>query len=242
MRYLILSDIHANLEALEAVVADAEGLYQQIVCLGDIVGYGPDPNAVTAWVAQNCEAVIRGNHDRACTDMTDLQYFNPVARAAAQWTLAELEEPHKDYLRSLPMGPAAVDNFRLVHGSLSDEDGYLITVEDAWLELDVVGSGVVFFGHTHIQGGFNQRGPFARVQRIDPDGLLSITNGDAFLVNPGSVGQPRDGNWHAAYAIYDASTGEAEFRRCAYDIDVTQRKIIESELPPVLAERLALGV
>lgn len=242
MRYLILSDIHSNLEALEAVLADAAGLYQQVVCLGDIVGYGADPNEVTAWVRQNCEAVIRGNHDRACTGMSDLRFFNPIAKAAAEWTQAQLSADHLSYLKDLPMGPLAADGFQLVHGAPSNEDSYLITAEDAWLQFDLMESDTVFFGHTHIQGGFSRNGVSPDVKDIDPHDVLSIQEGVDFLINPGSVGQPRDNDWHAAYAIYDAATRQVEFRRCPYDVDTAQRKIVDAGLPPALAERLGLGL
>ncbi len=242
MRYLILSDIHSNLEALEAVLADAAGLYQQVVCLGDIVGYGADPNEVTAWVRQNCEAVIRGNHDRACTGMSDLRFFNPVAKAAAEWTRMKLEPDHLNYLSELPRGPLDVADFRIVHGSPLDEDAYVISLQDAEEQFESFGQGLVFFGHTHIQGGFGRRGIAGEAEGLSPYELALVVEEDALLVNPGSIGQPRDGNWHAAYAIYDASTAEVEFRRCPYDVDATQRKIVEAGLPQALAERLGLGL
>lgn len=242
MHYLILSDIHSNLEALEAVLADAAGLYQTIVCLGDIVGYGADPNEVTAWVRQNCEAVIRGNHDRACTGMTDLRFFNPIAKAAAEWTQTKLAPDHLSYLRELPMGPLAVADFRIVHGSPLDEDEYVISIEDAEGQFPSLRPGLVFFGHTHIQGGFGRSGSEGAVDGLSPYELALVAEEDALLVNPGSVGQPRDSNWHAAYAIYDAGTRQVEFRRCPYDVDAAQRKIVEAGLPPALAERLGLGL
>jgi diadenosine tetraphosphatase ApaH/serine/threonine PP2A family protein phosphatase len=242
MRYLILSDIHSNLEALKAVLADAEGLYRQVVCLGDVVGYGADPNEVTAWVRQNCAAVIRGNHDRACTGMTDLRFFNPIAKAAAEWTRAQLERDHLSYLSELPQGPLDVADFRIVHGSPLDEDAYVISIQDAEEQFECLGQGLVFFGHTHIQGGFGRSGSGGEVQELSPYELALGAEDYALLVNPGSVGQPRDNDWHAAYAIYDASTSEVEFRRCPYDVDATQRKIVEAGLPPVLAERLSFGL
>jgi predicted phosphodiesterase len=242
MRYLILSDIHSNLEALQAVLADSAGLYQQVVCLGDIVGYGAGPNEVTVWVRQNCEAVIRGNHDRACTGMSDLRFFNPVAKAAAEWTRTKLEPDHLSYLSELPTGPLDVADFRIVHGSPLDEDGYLISINDAEAQFQSLGQGLVFFGHTHTQGGFGRRGSGGEAEGLFPHELLTVAEEDALLVNPGSVGQPRDNDWHAAYAIYDAGTRQIEFRRCPYDVDVTQRKIFEAGLPPALADRLGLGL
>lgn len=242
MRYLILSDIHANLEALEAVMADAEGLFDSILCLGDLVGYGPDPNAVVAWVREACSVVIRGNHDKAAVWPEVLRYFNPVARTAAEWTHSNLEETHKDYLRNLTIGPAVVDDkFLIVHGSLADEDAYVITVEDAGNHLSHVGHGLIFFGHTHVQGGFFRAQDSQLVKEISASELLQVSDGGAFLINPGSVGQPRDENWKAAYAVYDSQLNQVEYRRCAYDLATTQRKITEAGLPLMLSERLSLG-
>ena len=242
MRYLILSDIHSNLEGLEAVLADAAGLYQQVVCLGDIVGYGADPNEVTAWVRQNCEAVIRGNHDRACTGMSDLRFFNPIAKAAAEWTRMQLAREHLSYLSELPQGPLEVASFRIVHGAPLDEDAYVISIDDAEEQFQSLEPGLVFFGHTHVQGGFCRSGADGRVEGLSPYELALVAEGDTLLVNPGSVGQPRDNDWHAAYALYDAATREIEFRRCPYDVDTAQRKIVEAGLPQALAERLGLGL
>ncbi len=242
MRYLVLSDIHANLEALEAVLADSRGLYQQAICLGDIVGYGANPNEVTAWARGNCSAVIRGNHDRAFTGMTDLKFFNPIAKAAAEWTRAQLESDHLTYLRDLPQGPRTVDDFRIVHGSPSDEDTYVVSIPDAEEEFRDLGKGIVFFGHTHIQGGFWRNGAGREIERLSTAEAAIVGEDDALLINPGSVGQPRDNNWHAAYAIYDASMRQIEFRRCPYDVNAAQRKIVEAGLPPALAERLSLGL
>ena len=244
MRYLILSDIHANLEALQAVLADSAGLHQQIVCLGDVVGYGADPNEVTAWVRQNCAAVIRGNHDRACTGMSDLQFFNPIAAAAAVWTRTRLEPVHLRYLTELPRGPMDVADFKIVHGSPLDEDEYLISTRDAEAPFRSAGPGLVFFGHTHIQGGFVRRGVESEteVELLSAQALVTVAEEDALLVNPGSVGQPRDNDWHAAYALYDAGTRQIEFRRCPYDVNAAQRKIVDAGLPPALAERLGFGL
>jgi diadenosine tetraphosphatase ApaH/serine/threonine PP2A family protein phosphatase len=135
-----------------------------------------------------------------------------------------------------------VADFRIVHGSPLDEDEYLISKYDAEAQFQSVGQGLVFFGHTHIQGGFARRGSGGEAEGLSPHELLTVAEEDALLVNPGSVGQPRDNDWHAAYAIYDAGTRQIEFRRCPYDVDATQRKIVEAGLPPALADRLGLGL
>ena len=244
MHYLVLSDIHANWEALQAVLRDAEGLYEEICCLGDVVGYGADPNAVTEWVRENVPRVIRGNHDKACCGLGDLSLFNPVARAAAEWTLPALTSENHDYLRGLAQGPMEVDGFLMVHGSVLDEDDYLIEPTDALPQFEPAGGSLVFFGHTHVQGGFLHWDADDEFDLQEPplEGKqLRYTEGKRHLLNPGSVGQPRDAVWQAGYALYDSDERLIDFRRCAYDIAASQQKILDVGLPPALAERLAHG-
>jgi diadenosine tetraphosphatase ApaH/serine/threonine PP2A family protein phosphatase len=238
LRYLVLSDLHANWEALQAVLAAARGEYDRIVCCGDIAGYGPDPNLVIDWVRATIGPVIRGNHDRACVGLEDLEWFNPIARAAAVWTAAQLSKTNFKYLRNLPAGPLAVDGFQLAHGSPLDEDEYLMSLSDAVEPLTQLETNLAFFGHTHIQGAFTwMNGRYEAIGenclRLEPDA--------AWLVNPGAVGQPRDGDPRAAYALYDTGPGEVLQCRAAYDYGTTARKIVEAGLPDVLAARLALG-
>jgi predicted phosphodiesterase len=245
LRYLVVSDLHANREALEGVLADAAGLYERIVCCGDIAGYGPDPNYVIDWVRENVNVVIRGNHDRGCAGLLDLDNFNPVARAACVWTMRELTSENLNYLGGLPEGPVTVENFQLVHGSPLDEDEYLLSIADAKPVLRTLGTSFVFFGHTHLQGTFSwlhgrflTGGPPALTQskiigRIDPAA--------AWLVNPGAVGQPRDEDPRAAYAIFDSETCEIMLCRAVYDSAPTRHKILSGGLPDVLARRLILG-
>jgi diadenosine tetraphosphatase ApaH/serine/threonine PP2A family protein phosphatase len=250
LRYLVLSDLHANVEALEAVVGDAQGQYDRIVCCGDLAGYGPDPNPVIDWVRENVSAVVRGNHDRACAGLEDLDGFNPVARAASVWTTERLTEANLEYLRELAAGPMEVDGFLLAHGSPEDEDEYLMTLMDAAPVLSRMETTPVFFGHTHLQGGFTwMNGRFERAGRpraelleqshsrlemwLDPDA--------AWLVNPGSVGQPRDEDWRAAYALFDSGSRVVALCRTRYDCGKTARKIIAGGLPDMLAARLRVG-
>jgi len=244
MRYLVLSDIHANWEALQAVLADAEGAYETILCLGDMVGYGADPNAVTEWMRDNVATVIRGNHDKVCCGLESPELFNPIAKTAALWTYEELTAENRKYLAALPKGPAAVDGFLMVHGSVLDEDEYLLDPRDTLLQFVNADGKPVFFGHTHVQGGFMlwQAGQKAEPAALHPDGAaLQVRPDRGQLLNPGSVGQPRDLNWLAAYALYDSEKKLLEFRRCEYDLAKAQRKIRGAGLPVVLAERLALG-
>jgi len=245
VRYLILSDIHSNWEALRAVLDGARGAYDQALCCGDLVGYGGDPNAVVEWVRANCAVVIRGNHDRACSGVEELDWFNPVARAAVFWTNLALAGENRAYLRALPKGPVAFRGFEVAHGSPSDEDEYVLTADDALGAFAYVETRLVFFGHTHVQGGYvwNRERvevippPFGRMRRRE----MRIEPECAYLCNPGSVGQPRDGDPRAAFAIYNSDTGAVTFRRVDYDVEQAQRKIRDAGLPDILADRLALG-
>jgi len=245
VRYLILSDIHANLEALNAVLAQSAGGWDYALCCGDLVGYGADPNLVVEWVRANCPTVVRGNHDRASTGMDDLEWFNPVARAAAMWTLQALSTDNADYIRGLPRGPLSVDGFEVVHGSPFDEDEYVIAAGEAGNAFGYLESRLAFFGHTHVQGGFiwNQ----SRVETIlRPSSgseyeFLDIDPECAYLINPGSVGQPRDGDPRAGYVIYDSEDRRVKYCRVVYDVAGAQKKIHDVGLPPILADRLSVG-
>jgi predicted phosphodiesterase len=245
VRYLILSDLHANMEALGAVLDDAEGRYDEVLCCGDLVGYGADPNAVVKWVREHCSITVRGNHDKACTGLDDLEWFNPVARSAALWTLETLTPENAEWTRDLPRGPIVRDQFEVVHGSPCDEDEYVLAAEEAEQAFGYLETRLAFFGHTHIQGGYiwNQ----SRVETIARPSLrgnrhiMEIDPGCAYLINPGSVGQPRDGDPRAAYALYDSDAQMVTYCRVPYDIVTAQRKIRDSGLPPMLADRLAVG-
>jgi predicted phosphodiesterase len=245
LRYLILSDIHANWEALEVVMASAAGRYDRIYCCGDLVGYGADPNRVVEWTRGNVATVVRGNHDRACVGLDDLQWFNPVARAAATWTLRELSIENKTYVRGLPQGPLAVSGVQLIHGSPLDEDEYVVDESDAANVFQYLESPLAFFGHTHLQGGFT----WARqsVRRLpspeadQPEIVLRLEPNCAYYLNPGSVGQPRDGDPRTGYILYDPQERLVSYNRLTYDIAAAQDKIRNAGLPPVLADRLAIG-
>lgn len=245
MRYLILSDIHSNWEACEAVLKHARGEYERILCCGDLVGYGADPNRVVNWVRENVSVVVRGNHDKACAGMEDLGWFNPVARAAALWTEAQLTPENHHYLRTLPRGPVPVEDFQILHGSPVDEDEYLLTPSSAAEAAPYLDAEVSFFGHTHLQGGFfchrngvkRLAGPAPNEGRL----VMPLERNLLYLINPGSVGQPRDGDARAGCALYDSEARLVEYRRVAYNVAVAQAKIRRAGLPDLLAERLAVG-
>lgn len=240
MPFLIVSDIHGNREALEAVLADAQGHYDRIVCLGDLAGYGADPNFAVEWARSNVAAIVRGNHDKVCAGLESLYSYRPAARAAAEWSLHALSPENRTYLERLPRGPLPYEGFDLVHGSPLDEDEYLTSIADVDAVRREIESPLSFFGHTHVQGGFL----IARngVMAIDPHRTLELEHDYRYLVNPGSVGQPRDGDPHAAYAIYSPRDRVVEFRRVAYDVAAAAEKILAAGLPESLATRLWTGV
>jgi predicted phosphodiesterase len=246
MRYLILSDIHANLTALDAALDAARGRWQKAACLGDLVGYGPEPNEVIDRVKSLNATVIRGNHDKAVSGLVDAEDFNRLARAATLWTRDQLLPANLEYLAQLPKGPATIDGISFIHGALQDEDEYVFGPAQALEGLLDSPSAVTFFGHTHIQGGFTLRDDQVNVQQLKPSGenlfaTLSLEHGTSYLLNPGSVGQPRDGDPRAAFAIADLDNELVEFWRVPYDIGSVQDRMARSGLPEPLILRLSFG-
>jgi predicted phosphodiesterase len=245
VRYLILSDIHANLEALDAVLADARGAYDRIACCGDLVGYGADPNAVCDWTRANLHAVVRGNHDKACACPAGAGWFNARAQASAAWTRAALSSENLAYVCALPQGPAEIVDARVVHGSPLDEDEYVLSEREAARAASHLAEGIYFFGHSHLQGGFlgDWKGvrPLPRPDPCAAERTLALEPGRLYLINPGAVGQPRDGDPRAGYAIYRSEARVVHLRRVAYDIQRAQTKIHQAGLPMSLADRLAAG-
>lgn len=246
MRYLILSDVHANWEALQAVLAHTQQTYDEVLCCGDIVGYGADPDRVAEWMRGNADHIVRGNHDKACAGLEDLDVFNPVARESAVWTQKVIEPATLSYLRELAKGPESIDGFEIVHGSPLDEDEYLFTEDEVAQVAPYLEANVSFFGHTHVQGAFLcHRNGIKRLRRVElesEDVVVELENDVNYMVNPGSVGQPRDGDPRAAYAVYDSGAHLVKFGRTAYDIQTAQQKIVQAGLPEVLALRLEAGM
>lgn len=247
MRYLLLSDIHSNLEALEACLELAQGKYHQAICLGDLVGYGPDPNAVIERLQPLARVIIRGNHDKACAGLSDAADFNPLAREATVWTRQALTPEHFEFLRQLPSGPVLLDGFQIVHGAPLDEDEYLVGPNQALPALRAMEIQAVFFGHSHHQGGFmlTPKGRFQsiRVAAREPGltAVLPLEDGARYLINPGSIGQPRDGDWRAAFASFDTEHNQVEYYRTPYDLPKTQEKMQKAGLPAPLIKRLEYG-
>jgi predicted phosphodiesterase len=245
MRYLVLTDIHANLEALEACVADAHGRYDQTLVLGDLVGYGGDPNAVVELV-QSLEpiAIVRGNHDKVACGLEQAEGFNAVAKSAAKWTLEVLKPEHRDWLCALPEGPIDVDDVvQICHGSPFDEDAYIFDETDAIRALKFSNRQLCLFGHTHYPVTFElSNDSFDSVGSASaPQMQVQMRDGCKYLINPGSVGQPRDGDPRAAYAIVDTKVRLVELYRTRYAVEDAQNKVVKAGLPDVLAQRLAVG-
>ncbi len=247
LRYLILSDIHSNLEALEKSLEVASGLYDKAICLGDLVGYGPDPNAVIERVKEVATVIIRGNHDKACSGVMDTAEFNALARLATEWTREQLTAEHLALLRNLPSGPVMLDSFQIVHGSPIDEDEYLFGPVEALPALRTLSVQTTLFGHTHFQGGFmfSPKGRFQTIRCSSKTqgraGSLLLEDGGRYLINPGSVGQPRDSDWRAAFAILDEEQRQVEYYRTPYDLPTTQDKMRQASLPEPLIRRLEFG-
>ena len=249
MRALLLSDIHSNLEALTAVLAVAPA-NDVVWNLGDVVGYGANPNEVIDLVQQLGSTIVRGNHDRACCGLSDVSDFNPIAGRAARWTRAVLTEDHTRWLQGLAVGPIHPDgpSVTCVHGSPLDEDQYLLTVRDAWKPLCESKTRINFFGHTHVQGGFATNGeewfrltPQYATRHMLESYELTLRDGARYMLNPGSVGQPRDGDWRAAFALFDEEARTVTYYRVPYDVRLAQMRILGAGLPDRLAIRLRDG-
>jgi diadenosine tetraphosphatase ApaH/serine/threonine PP2A family protein phosphatase len=250
LRLLIISDIHANLEALEACL-DAAPEYDQVYNLGDIVGYGANPNEVTARSRELGQVFVRGNHDKACSGLSNLEDFNPIAGLAALWTRQTLEAGHLEFLRELPRGPLApMENVQLVHGSPRDEDEYLLMASDAYIQMAQTTVPLVFFGHTHVQRCFlletgssvgKSLVPAYKSAKGKQSINLELKANTKYMVNPGSIGQPRDNDPRAACLLFDTNANSITFHRVPYDIERAQEKIMAAGLPERLAARLAEG-
>ena len=245
MVYLILSDIHANWEALEAVVQAAKGKYEAVLCCGDVAGYGADPNRVIEWVREHVRLTVRGNHDKFCSGLEPFYDISYLAEEAAKWTISKLTEPNRQWLRALPKGPVDFEGMKLLHGSVRDEDEYIATEDEARGVRDLLGANVLFFGHTHQQEIYycNRNGvrQMAGPKGGDTQFVWSVDETASWLINPGSVGQPRDRDSRAAYALYDTQFRLLSLHRTPYDIGEAQRKILAAGLPEMLASRLAIG-
>ncbi|MCK5557221.1 MAG: metallophosphoesterase family protein, partial [Candidatus Hydrogenedentes bacterium] len=241
VKIAVISDIHANFEALDRVLLEiAERNVDTIMCLGDIVGYNADPNPCVHTVKESGIPSLLGNHDAVACGLEEPWGFNAVALTAALWTRNQLTEENTVFIRELPDKQLLDSAFLAVHGAPSDRDMYLFSMEDIRPEFDYLrqhGVSLCFFGHTHCQGIFSENGPCGPGE----DGHFRLEESELFFVNPGSVGQPRDGDARAAFAIYDAEVRDVELIRVEYDKKTTADKISQAGLPLFLAERLMMG-
>lgn len=246
MYYLIFTDIHGNLEALLAVLKSIQKKkIDHYIFLGDLVGYGASPNEIIQEVRSlKPLSIIRGNHDKAVCGLDSIQTFNPIAASAIHWSRENILKKNMEFLCQLKTGPQIIDDHIMIcHGAPFDEDHYIFGEFDATEAFSHINTPLCFFGHTHF--------PFVYIEKdhqVDGTFLqensseIKIEEGIKYLINPGSVGQPRDRNTRAAFAIYDSKGKKIKFYRVEYDIDETQRKIRNAGLPPALAERLKLGI
>jgi diadenosine tetraphosphatase ApaH/serine/threonine PP2A family protein phosphatase len=240
LKYAIISDIHANLEALQAVLSRIETLGVDLtVCLGDVVGYNANPDDCINLVRQNNIPTICGNHDAVACGLEEPWGFNPVALSAAIWTRENLSEANLEWLRNLP-DAQKFNDFLAVHGSPTSRNTYLFTWEDILPHIPYVeekGCDVCFFGHTHSPGIFSTDG----VYTVDTDFKFELGTDKTFFINPGSVGQPRDGDPRAAFGVYDAESKVYQHMRIPYPVKRAADRVLDEGLPHFLAERLFLG-
>ena len=240
MRLAVFSDIHANLEALRAVLDRFADIgVDRAVCLGDVVGYGADPNACVGRVREVADAVLAGNHDRAAVGLEDTRFFNPLALSAVRWTADALDRGHIDYLQNRPMCLREEDDVLFAHASPHQPHAwpYLSYPEEGRMELGYTDARICFVGHSHHA--------FVCGERYDAEvvgeGVAPLSSSGRYLVNVGSVGQPRDGDPRAAFAIWDREADELRLCRVPYDVPGAQARILGAGLPEFLAQRLAIG-
>ena len=245
MRYLILSDIHSNQEALRTVLAFVRRKpWDKVVILGDLVGYGADPNQTVDMLrALKPMAIVRGNHDKVCSGLENGELFNRIALEAAMWTRRKLTRSNLLWLKKLPQGPLEVDGrFAICHGTPIDEDAYIFGELEALNVFRHSQYEIAFFGHSHFPVVFAlSPEAITTVLTVAPSFRFKLRPGVRYLINPGSVGQPRDGSPLASFAFFDSDTGVVTFHRLSYQVTRTQRKILAAGLPRPLADRLSLG-
>jgi predicted phosphodiesterase len=241
MKAAIISDIHSNLEALQAVIKDVKKRrIKKIFCLGDLVGYGANPNECVELCMKEAKILVAGNHDWATVDKTDISVFNPVAAEAIRWTQKHIKKAHAGSLKKLHLSQE-VDNIFLVHASPQQptEWSYLFTLEDFKKQFEYFKTQVCFVGHSHIPSAvFQDDNEYTDFLR---DSTFPLIDGRKYIINVGSVGQPRDLDPRACYAIYDGNNRSIEIVRLDYNIPLAQQKVINAGLPEMLADRLLVG-
>lgn len=245
MRYLIFSDIHSNLEAFEKLLSlKIIKSIDKFLFLGDLVGYGADPNETISLFRNMKNAyAIRGNHDKVISNLESSSLFNPVAAFSAEWSKVKLSEDNREFLKKLNKGPEIVDHFLTIcHGSTFDEDYYVFSVFEAVESLKFMKTSIGFFGHTHFPVIYFQRNNKLNAIPLNSDKKIKLDPNTRYLINPGSIGQPRDKNPRSSFIVYDSDRREIIFTRYEYNIKRTQKKIRAAGLPELLASRLESGV
>lgn len=246
MRCAILSDIHGNLDALNAVIEQFEGI-DAVYCPGDIVGYGAQPNECCDIIRERAAGAAMGNHDATAAGIIDASWFSHHARAAIEWTASTLSKENLSYLASLPMVYKAQD-FLMFHATLNRPEifEYISSTRTAWNSTfsGMMDCSLAFFGHTHIAEYYTHKAGDKGVDKFSmaEGGVIEIRPGFRYIINCGSVGQPRDRNPAASFGIYDTEAGEVEILRVTYDISAARKKILAAGLPRILADRLVLGI
>ena len=241
MKYAIISDIHSNLEAFQAVLEDlSKENVDQIFSLGDIVGYGADPNPCLEILQGLAIIGVAGNHDWAAVGLTETSYFNPVAKTAIEWTAGKISQSHKEFLKALPLTQNK-HTMTLVHATPNrpEEWDYIFSLQEASLSFQHYDHQICFIGHSHRPITFVEDAEAKTSILMNTSFTLSDSH--RYIINVGSVGQPRDGDPRAAYGIYNIDDGRFTLKRISYPIERTQKKIMEAGLPPFLASRLASG-
>ena len=246
MKYFIFTDIHGNLEAFLAVLKFArKRKIDHFLFLGDMVGYGASPNEIIQKIQLlKPISIIRGNHDKAVSEIDNVKTFNPIAASAIHWTQQNLKKNNLSYLKRLKQGPRIVNkDITICHGAPFDEDHYIFGEFDAAEAFLHIKTQICFFGHTHFPFLYTEKDHFVEGTFITGDSSeIKIEKDIRYLINPGSVGQPRDRNTRASCAIYDSKQKKIKLYRIEYNIGEAQRKILEADLPAALAERLGLGI
>ena len=239
MKYALISDVHANLEALNAVLEEIESMnIDKIFCLGDAIGYGANPEECARIIQEKCDICLMGNHEAAVVGNLDISYFTQYAKDAALWTRNNVSEDILNWASNLPL-VSVIHNFTLIHGSLYQPEmfNYVQTIADAEYNFDVLETDILFLGHSHQPLAFFNTEPMTYT--LGPE--IELDNSDKVIVNIGSVGQPRDENPLSCFAIYDSEENLVELFRVEYDFETTAKKILAAGLPEALAIRLSIG-
>lgn len=245
MKYLIFSDIHSNIEALDAMLAlPAARRATRFLFLGDLVGYGPNPNdVIDRFRSLDVTHIVRGNHDKVVADLESSSLFNPVAAFSAEWSKIQVSEENQEYLKALPKGPLVIERFiTLCHGSTFDEDYYVFSNFEAAESFKFMETAIGFFGHTHFPIMYLMRNERIQSVPLKDNCRIRLDANTRYLINPGSIGQPRDKNPDPSFVLFDARKREIEFIRFRYAFKETQEKIRGAGLPEILASRIESGI